>query len=365
MITHPRTALVHEWIVARTGSELCFERMAGLLPEADLYALSQADDVGIDTGSRSITTSRLNKVAATPLGRALSLPVMSSAFRSMRSADYDLVVTSTHSCSRAFALRTDVHLSYTYSPMRYAWYPEIDSRASAAMLAPARSLLRRADRKSASTVDSFAAISTEIASRIEECYGRKSEIIFPPCDTSFFHSGAPGGTEGLPSEYTLSVGRWIPYKRHDLAIAAAEQANIPLVIAGFGPDGPKLRRLAAQSKGDVTFIESPSREVIRGLYRGAAATIFAPEEDFGIVPVESLACGTPVLGLAAGGSLDTIGQTGGVLVEEQTSDAFAEGLQRLLSSAPPSDVCRARAELFSIDRFDREFTSWVSRSLAM
>lgn len=353
-------AIVHEWVTARAGSELTFERMAHVLPNADLYALSADPTVELETHGRMLRTSRLDKLARKPRGRAMCLIGMPLAMRALLPKGYEIVISSSHSFSRAAPGPGVVHLSYTYSPMRYAWYPDIDGRAGHRALAPARRALRSLDKRIAAGVDSFAAISTEVANRIAECYDRESQVIYPPCDTEFFTPGPSDRAIELPDTYMLSVGRMIPYKRHDLVIEVARRSGVPAVIAGSGPELTKLSQLAAATKGLVRVIESPSNELVRSLYREASVTVFPPFEDFGIVPVESMACGTPVVALGRGGSLDTVGSIGGRLCSTQEPEEFAEAVTRVISAPPSAEDCRRQADLFSVASFDQSFSNWIA-----
>lgn len=353
-------AVVHEWVTARAGSELCFERLAHLFPTADLVCLAADPSVPLHTADRPIRTTVLNNVCQSPRGRAAFLPAMPLAFGALRSNDYDIVISSSHAFSRAFAHPDALHLSYTYTPMRYAWYPETDarSRVNGALLGPARRVLRSVDRRLARRVDSFAGISTDVVDRIAECYDRSAELIFPPCDTDFFLP-ADAGSEPTREPYLLSVGRLIPYKRHDLVIELGQALGLPVVVAGSGPEAGRLAALAARTTTPVEFVQNADRAAIRDLYRGALATVFPPFEDFGIVPVESMACGTPVVALSRGGSLDTVSASTGALAVNQTVASFRQATLGLLADRPGPAACREQAERFSVEAFDRAITSWV------
>ena len=362
-----KTAIVHEWLTARAGSELCFERIAGLWPTADLFALSKDPSVSFDFGGRPVATTALDRVARSQAGRAASLPLMAPAFRTLRPREpYDLVVSSTHAYNRAFAHPDAVHLSYTYTPVRYVWYPETDTRGAGSALAPARRILKTLDLKLARNTTAFAGISTTVAKRIEAVYERHAEVVFPFADTDFFDVGAPD--RHLPSRisswsdgFVLSVGRLIPYKRHDLAIRVAGALGLPAVVAGAGPDLERLRAVDAETAGTTVFVEGPSRETIRALYQAATITVFPPDEDFGIVPVESLACGTPVLALDSGGALDTVPTDVGVRSPSQDLPDMVDSAEKLLANLPASSTCRDWSLNFSPDTFDARFRAWVER----
>jgi glycosyltransferase involved in cell wall biosynthesis len=246
--------------------------------------------------------------------------------------------------------------------MRYVWDPH-DQRSGIhrlAVLGP-RAALRRWDRRAAGWVDSFAAISSAVSRRIERCYGRESRVIHPPVDTDFYRPAGPGEhARPAPGEpFVLACSRFIPYKRLDLAILAADRVGVPLVVAGTGPGEAALRQLAASVRVPVTFEVSPTDERLRDLYRAASAFVFPALEDFGIVAVEAQACGTPVVALAEGGTADTVldGVTG-VLVEEQDVEGFATGLEGALNIAG-RQACVAQAALFSTAAFAAQVRAWV------
>jgi glycosyltransferase involved in cell wall biosynthesis len=201
--------------------------------------------------------------------------------------------------------------------------------------------------------------------RIERCYGRASRVIHPPVDTAFFTPATDAAdaadTGPVPeTPFVLACSRFIPYKRLDIAIHAADEVGLPLVVAGRGPGEATLRRLAAGVGVPVTFELAPSDARLRTLYRAASAFVFPALEDFGIVAVEAQACGTPVVALAEGGTADTVvdGRTG-ALVEAQEVDAFARGLRRVLQLADPG-ACVEKAAAFSAEVFRAKVRAWVS-----
>lgn len=359
-----RVAIAHEWLDQRAGSEKVFEALAGCFPNADLYAMTVEPSVDFDLGGRWVSTTFLDRSSVLRRRRAWSLPFMPLAWRMMPEHEYDLVLTSSHACVKGFrAGRGTLHLSYCHTPMRYAWMPEMDVRGHrGAIRRLAESALRRWDRNSAKWVDGFAANSKVVANRIRRFYDREAAVIYPPVDTSYFSPDL----ETSRGDYVLAVSRLIPYKRVDIAISAAAATNVPLVVAGSGPDDLRLRALAEEiHPGGVEFQVYPSDERLRALYRGAAALIFPAYEDFGIVPVEAQACGTPVLALAAGGATETVVDgTTGILVPEQSAEAFTHGLAALLSKRPNLEACVVNASRFSHSRFSREIMQWTADCVA-
>lgn len=353
-----RLALCHEWLGDRTGSEKTFEAMARAAPGADLYALTWEPSATFAFGGRAPTTTFLDRMPLARGRRQLQLPLMPLAWRYATRREYEVVVTSSHACAKGFwPARQARHLCYCYTPMRYVWLPGVDSRArNHPFTSLPRAMLRTWDRRSAGWVDEFAAISEAVRARIERFYARPARVIYPPVDTDHF-TPPPGEAK---ADFALVVSRFIGYKRIDLAIRACHALRFPVVVAGAGPQEPALRALAAELGASVRFVIGPSDAQLRDLYRNARALVFPAFEDFGIVAVEAQACGTPVLGLAAGGSLDTV-QDGvtGVLVDGDDVVTMRDGLERLLALGLSPDACRGNAERFSTSRFVEEFQAWI------
>jgi glycosyltransferase involved in cell wall biosynthesis len=256
------------------------------------------------------------------------------------------------------------HLCYCHTPMRYAW-DQFDAYFGRARVGPGQSAayrhvmawLARWDRATAPRVDRFVANSHYVAARIERYYNRRSSVLPPPVDTTLY---TPGG--GQRGRYFLVVSALVPYKRLDVAIQAANRLSAPLRIVGIGPERDRLARIAGPT---VEFLGSVSDETLRDAYRGATALVLPAEEDFGMAPVEALACGTPVVALARGGATESVtdGVTG-CLVPEATVDAFAAALARTAAATWDQAELRAAAERFGVDRFETGCRSLVQELLA-
>jgi glycosyltransferase involved in cell wall biosynthesis len=349
-----RIAVLHEWFARFGGSENVALELVDLL-HADLHVLYEDEGAVPPVDARETVLSKLG-----PLRRKqLAVPLTPLAWRTHRTPHYDVVVTSSHALGHTARLPDAwdaTYLSYVYTPARYIWLPELDERAGNRALAPARAGLRVIDRRFARHVTSYAADSVEVASRIRRFWHRDSVVIYPPVDTEWF-TPAPTSASTTPNGL-LSVGRFIGYKRHDFAIAVAEASNTPLVIAGSGPLEADLRRQAAAASVPVEFVISPDQQRLRELYRQAEAFVFAAHEDFGLVPIEAQACGTPVVAYAAGGALETVTDgVVGALVADLDPQQFADRLAdvRRLDRA---DVSR-HAQRFSRARFRAEVRDWV------
>jgi glycosyltransferase involved in cell wall biosynthesis len=350
-----RMAVVHEWVDAYAGSEQVFEAIAGVFPRADLIALSYEPGVRLALDGRRVQTTFLDK-AGLRNRRSLTLPFMPVAWRALGKNKYDVVISSHHAFAHTSRLADiGTHLSYVHSPARYLWSPEIDGRGAAGYLRPVKSALRSIDLAASKRVTAYAANSTAVAERIRQFWGRDATVIHPPIRVDFF--GEPAAAPPTRN-YVLGVGRWIPYKNLHRVIEAADLAGMPVKIAGRGPDRSRIVAAAAAAKVPVELIEAPSDEALRDLYRNAACLVFPTIEDFGIIPVEAQAAGTPVVAVAAGGATDTVrdGRTG-FLVADSTPEALSARILDV-GSIDPLD-CRNNAARFARAIFDARMEDWV------
>ena len=353
-------ALVHEWFGATGGSEKVFRNMAELVPHAERFVLWK--DAGVDEPNL-----RESWLARTPArhSKAVALPLMPVTWRTLTRQRFDVVISSSHAFAHTVKLgppETTRHLSYVHAPARYIWSPAFDGRGSSPLLALPRRALQAVDVRFSRHVHSYAANSREVQARIRHYWRRDAVVINPPVDVPFF-SDAPAADRTQSRDYLLGVGRWIPYKRFDLIIAIAEAAGLPVVIAGSGPEEVNLRRLAERAGVPVTLEVMPSMQRLRQLYWGARALLFPVHEDFGIIPVEAQACGTPVIGINRGGLLETVvdGETG-FLVEPTEPAGFAALTARLDELS--EERIRANASTFSEAAFAAKFSEWVHDAVA-
>ncbi|MFY9314751.1 MAG: glycosyltransferase, partial [Burkholderiales bacterium] len=319
-----RIAVVHDWLLDFAGSESVLAEILRCLPQADLYTLVDHMPASerAPLGGRPARTSFLQGMPGVARHLRWYLPLMPVAIEQLDVTGYDLVVSSSHAVAKGVIVHPDaLHLSYVHSPMRYAWDRQSDYlRAEGAerglKSALMRYLLHRLriwDHRSAAGVDQFAANSAFVARRIAKCYRREAEVIAPPVDTEYF---TPGGAR---SDNYLAVSRLVGYKRVDLLVEAfRDLPDRRLVIVG---DGPELRRLRASAGPNVEFAGRLERAALRERLRRARAFLFAAVEDFGIAPVEAMACGTPVIAFGRGGAAETVA---GLDAPAPTGVLFAE-----------------------------------------
>jgi glycosyltransferase involved in cell wall biosynthesis len=360
--------LVHEWLAPRGGSENVFEVLSETYPDAERWCLWN------DSGARFEGVNE-TWLARTPLRRskAASLPLMPAAWRSLPSRDAEWVLCSSHLFAHHARFRGPAgeapKLVYAHTPARYVWVPELDGRGNNPAARTLSSLLKPLDRKRAQEPVAIAANSRFVADRIAATWERESTVIYPPVDVELFMSEPElSGPEqaiadALPSDFLLGVSRFVPYKRLDRVIEAGAASGMRVVLAGSGPDGARLRALADDIlPGGVTFVEAPSRELLRALYRRASALVFAPIEDFGIIPVEAMASGTPVIANAIGGAAESVvdGATG-ALVREWSSEELRAAIERALRVS--ADACAESTLRFTRVAFGQRVREWLSSTV--
>ncbi|MFL5335503.1 MAG: glycosyltransferase, partial [Geminicoccaceae bacterium] len=296
-----RVALVHDWLTGMRGGEKCLEVLCRAFPDATLHTLIHRRGALSPTiEAMTIRTSPLQRVPGVFRHYRRLLPLMPLATRAWKPGAVDLVISLSHCVAKAVRVPRGVpHVCYCFTPMRYAWHGR-DAYLNGWHERPIRRALairllndlRKWDRATAAGVTHFVAISETVRARIAQSYGRESRVIPPPVDTSFYTPDRAGRGDDY-----LCVSALVPYKRIEHAVAACSLTGRPLVVIGEGPERAHLRRVAGPS---VRFLGWQPDEVIRDHYRRCKALLFPGEEDFGIVPVEALACGAPVIALGRG-----------------------------------------------------------------
>jgi glycosyltransferase involved in cell wall biosynthesis len=347
-----RIALCHDWTTVYGGSEQVASRMAGILNAGDVFTFAAEPRLARQLFPRS--RIHAHKLGLGTLARRhwqWFLPLMPRAWSGLDLSAYDVVVTSAHACVNAVRVRPDaIHVSYCHTPMRYAWDWRMELGRIPSPFRPlwpmVAAALRKADREWARRVTAFIANSHHVAARIRACYGREATVVQPPVDTEFWSPDPRQQRE----RFFLFTGRLVPYKRADVAVRAARLAGVELTIAGSGPELQRLRRMAG---GHVRFIEHPSREVLRDLYRRSRALVNPGVEDFGMTMAEAQACGTPVIARAVGGAREiVVNNRTGILYEDASPQAVSTILREFEPQAFDPLEARSNAERFAPDRFD-------------
>lgn len=359
-----RVAIIHYWLVGMRGGERVLEQMLRCYPDADIYTHVYDPDAV----SAAIRECRVREtfVAKLPMARRhyqKYLAFMPRALEELDLTGYDLVLSSESGPAKGVIAAPDAtHVCYCHSPMRYLYdhYPQYRDGLGwlqRTVFSHLAHRMRQWDLASAARVDSFVANSSFIARRIKRVYGREAVVVNPPVDLSLFGRGAPQAR----SDFYLVVSQLVGYKRVDLAIEAVRGTGRKLVVAG---QGEALGALQASAPDNVTFLGGVSTEKLVELYATARALIFPGEEDFGIVPIEALASGCPVVAYGRGGVLDSL-QDGvtGVFFAEQTVGALQAALERFEAGSFPAGALQARAHDFSEERFRERFTAAVNAAM--
>ena len=349
-----KTALLHYWLTNVRGGEKVLAALGEIFPEADVFthAYVQANMEGLFKGRR-VTESF---IARLPLGRKhpqAYLPLMPAATRALKLDGYDLIVSSESGPIKGIRKPKGArHVCYCHTPMRYLWDMHDDYYRTAGIggklaMAAFTGYLRREDLKSAESVDEFVANSAFVAERIKRIYGRDSVVVHPPVDVEFFGEGGLPSALPFGGKYYLYVGELRDYKRPDLAVGAALRMNRNLVVVGNGKLRARLERNVG-GRANVVFMGRVVGVRLRELYAGATALLFPGVEDFGIVPVEAQAAGTPVIALGKGGALETVvdGETGRFFREE-TADSLCGAIEDFESRQWSAESCRANALRFT------------------
>ena len=369
----PRVAVVHDFLYTYAGAERVLEQMLEEFPRCDLFAL--VDFLPADKRdfirNKPVKTSFIQRMPLARRKHRMYLPLMPLAIEQLNLSSYDVVLSSSYLAAKGVITRPDqLHVCYCHSPPRWAWdlqnqYLAESRLAGGGLIGTPKSLLARAllhyvrnwDVRSANGVDLFLSNSRFVARRIGKTYRRKAKTLYPPVDTKTFRPAADGGPR---QDFYLTASRMVPYKKIDLIVEAfRDMPDKRLVVVGGGPDYEKIRA-KARGAANIKLAGPVGNDQLVRYMQSAKAFVFAAEEDFGIVPVEAMACGTPVIAFGRGGVTESVvdGQTG-VLFPRQTPDALREAVGRFEALTFDHDAIRRRAETFSRAVFRRGFRAVV------
>lgn len=371
-----KVAVVHEWLTFFAGAERVLEQILQCFPSADLFCVV---DFLPDAERQLLQNKRgrttfIQKLPFAKTAYRSYLPLMPLAIEQLDLSSYDLIISSNHAVAKGVIVRPEqLHISYVHSPMRYAWDLQFQYLNESGLgFGPkglvARWMLHRLrlwDVCSSNRVDIFIANSQFISRRIQKAYRRDAKVIYPPVDVEQFAFCEK------KEEFYVTASRMVPYKRMDLIVEAfAQMPNRRLVVIG---DGPQFGKVKGQAKANIELLGYQSRDVLRSYLQRARAFVFAAEEDFGILPIEAQACGTPVIAYGRGGVAETVRDLSGTNSEKQCNDAtgvffFEQSVASIIDAVNRFEreadkikavSCRENALRFSIERFQAEFTSAV------
>ncbi|MGJ3657305.1 glycosyltransferase family 4 protein [Klebsiella pneumoniae] len=363
--------IVADWLVTFAGAERVIAEFLELYPEADLYAVIEFLH---EENKKFIHNKKVNTTFIQSLPWAKKkyqnyLPLMPLAVEQLDVSGHNIILSSSHAVAKGILTGPDqLHISYVHSPIRYAWDLQHQYLREAKLEKGIKSLfakiilhkMRIWDYRTANSVDHFIANSHFIARRIAKIYGRKAEVIYPPVDVNRFN------VKEKKNDFYLTASRLVPYKRIDLIVEAfSSMPDKTLVVIG---DGSEMNKIKSKASRNIEILGYQPNEVLVDYMQNAKAFVFAAEEDFGITPVEAMACGTPVIAFGKGGALETIRPLGeseptGIFFDSQLVSAVATAVETFENNIHmfTSDNCRKQALKFSADRFKHELQMSIQK----
>lgn len=362
-----KAALVHDWLITEGGAEKCVQSFLNVNPDFELYSL--IDFFSDEYRQRMLQgkhaqTSFIQNLPTAKSNHRKFLPLFPLAVEQFNLTDYNLILSSSTSVSKGVLTHSNqLHICYCHSPMRYAWDLYYQYLEEAGLIRGlkgwmAKYMLHRMrswDIISTNRVDHFVANSRFIARRIMKVYRREADVIYPPVDTAAFELHED------KEDFYLTASRMVPYKKIDIIVEAfSHMPDKRLIVIGSGPDFDKIK---ARATKNVELLGYQPFDQLKHYMQRAKAFIFAAEEDFGIIPVEAQACGTPVIAYGKGGSLETVSAPDtGVFFYEQTAKAIGEAIKIFESQKVSFEPVRIRehAEKFSSQRFEEQIKNYIS-----
>jgi glycosyltransferase involved in cell wall biosynthesis len=367
-----KVAIVHEWLETYAGSEKVLEKILNIFPEADLFALVDflPEDKREFIKNKKVNTSFIQKLPKSRKNFRKYLPFFPIAIEQFDLSGYDLVISSAHAVAKGVITGPNqIHISYVHSPIRYAWDLQHqylkESNLNKGLKGNFAKLIlhyiRNWDHRTSNSVDLFISNSGFIAKRIWKIYRREATVIYPPVEINAFEFS------DKKEDFYLTASRLVPYKKIDLIVEAfTKMPDRELVVIG---DGPEFEKIKGKAGKNVKILGYQSDKVLKDYMKKAKAFMFAAEEDFGIIPVEAQACGTPVIAYGKGGALETVISEGdkptGLFFDYQTVDSICETVYKFekeINKFKPEN-CRINALKFTPERFQQEFINTINEYL--
>jgi len=367
-----KTAIVHEWLVNYAGSEKVVESFTSIWPSADVFTLVDFldDDLRkIILKGKKTKTTFIQKLPYAKKQHRKYLPLFPHAIESFNLKNYELIISSSHSVAKGVRTKKNqLHICYCHTPMRYAWdeaeyylkEAKLDSGIKGFISHLVLKYLQKWDVKSSKNVNYFIANSQHIANKIKRIYNRDADVIYPPVDVNKF------SVTTEKEDFYLTASRLVPYKRMDLIVDAfAKMLDKKLVVIGSGPEKEKI---LAKATPNVDVIGYQDFESLRDYMQKAKAFVFAAEEDFGIIVVEAMACGTPVIAGNYGGTAESVidGVTG-ILFKKQDVDSIVEAVKKfdVISHSINYREIRLHSEKFSREMFEEKIKSYTDEKIKL
>lgn len=363
-----KTAIVHEWLVNYSGSEKVVESLNNIWSDADIFCLVDSlttEEREIILKGKNSTTSFIQKLPFSKKRFRNYLALFPLAIESFNLQEYDLILSSSHSVAKGVITNNyQLHICYCHTPMRYAWdmYHQylyqakltkgIKGFISQGML----HYLRLWDLSSSNRPDHYIANSFNVARRIKKIYNKDAEVIYPPVDIDKFNFNLN------KDNYYVTVSRLVPYKKVDLIVEAfTKMPDKKLVVIGEGPDEKKIKKIATKN---IEFLGYQTFSKMKEYLEKAKGFVFAAEEDFGIVVVEALACGTPVIAFRRGGAIETITEdVNGLFFDSQDSESIINAVKKfeINENKFSPDKIRKTSEKFSRDNFEKNISEHINK----
>jgi len=366
-----RVALVHDWLVNMRGGERVLESLCQRFPEAPIFTLLyKPGSVSAAISSHKIETSVLQNLPFAITKYRNYLPVFPLLAELSKVKDYDVVISTSHAVAKAMVKkdrdRRPLHICYIHTPMRYIWdrfddyfgVAQVGYLASHCVYSPIAKLLQRYDKMTASRVDVFVANSRFVAGRVKCHYGRDAKVVAPPVEVQRF-----AHWPRRPEEWYLVVSALAPYKRVDHAILACASLGRELKIVGSGPEAENLKNIAREAGAKVEFLGFVEDQSLAEYYSRARALLFPGVEDFGIVPVEAIAAGCPVIAFAMGGILDSMTSGTAEFYSSDTSEGLRQAITNFEKRTFLEAELRDRAAAFAPEQFLRKFEAVLTQAV--
>ena len=358
-----KVALVYDRVNKFGGAERVIQRLHHLYPQAPLYTLVHNPDTSEWSRGIKVIPSFFNKIKFFRTRHELLAPVANYGFEDFNLNQYDVVISVTSADAKAVITKPEtLHICYCLTPTRYLWqgFSEYEKDIKMRLLPKMiKKTIRSTDYINAQRPDRYIAISDEVKRRIKKYYNRQADIIYPSIEDKFYSKNKPKKLSQRGSY--LLVSRLVPYKKADLVIKTFNQLGLPLVVVGSGSEKSRLKSLA---KSNISFLGQISDSELISQYRQAKALIFPQLEDFGLIPLEAQASGTPVIAYAQGGALETVvDQETGLFFKKQTPGSLIDAIRRFEAGEhkiKPS-LCFQQAAKFSASGFNQQFSDKVKR----
>lgn len=358
--------IVHEWVEKTGGAEKVLSQLIEEFTASELIVLWNND-------LESFPNAKETWLARTPLRRhkAVALPFMIQAWRNLKlSTKYEWLLVSSHLFAHHATVIEQKELPkfvYAHTPARYIWEPELDQRGNKAPLKIASRFLKGIDKARAQEITAIATNSNFTKLRIENTWQQNATVIYPPVDTeeilevddwaAVVLPNEKNIVEALPSQFILGASRFVSYKNLEKVIEAGKILDVPVVLAGKGPEEQRLRQIASASGVKVIFIISPSTQLLRALFQRSLVYVFPAVEDFGIMPVEAIACGTPIVVPKIGGASEIVEHTSsGSLFDLNSNLSLGEALHSAIAIDRRSIA--QSSQFFSNRKFRKEISEW-------